>query len=122
MIKFLSLLMFVSLPFSAHTADLNLTPSLCAVGEEQQSCSLSVRVAFDADEVSHYCLTILGKGLVRCFWSGAKEELEVFITSEKDLIFQVTEGESGEEVASATLKVGHYEPKRHRRRYGWGLL
>jgi len=122
MSKLLSLFLLAWMPLVPQAADLNLTPSLCAVEKEQGSCNVSIKVAFHADEMSRYCLTILGKGLIRCFWSGEEEELEVFINTERDLTFQITQGESGEQVASATFKVGHYEPKRHRRRYGWGLL
>nr|WP_255461856.1 DUF3019 domain-containing protein [Microbulbifer sp. ALW1] len=96
-------------------------PSVCAVDEGESSCNVSVKIDFDADDNARYCLSIAGRGLVRCFWGDA-EELKVYVNSPGDLRFQVTSGESGEGVAAAILKVAQYQPKRHRRRYGWGLL
>lgn len=117
-----SLLLLPSLiPAQMFAADLRLTPSVCAVEDDERRCNISVKVYFDADDNDRYCLYIDGRGLVRCFWGDSKD-LEVFISSTGDTRFQVTSGESGEGVAAATLKVAQYQPKRHRRRYGWGLL
>jgi len=117
----LLLLLISIVPALVKAADLRLTPSVCAVDEGEASCSISVKVDFDADDKARYCLSISGKGLVRCFW-GDSDELEVYINSSEDIRFLITESESGEGVAAATLKVASYQPKRHRRRYGWGLL
>ncbi|HEY8570695.1 DUF3019 domain-containing protein [Microbulbifer sp.] len=110
------------LAIPAKAADLQLTPSLCAVSEDESSCSVSVKVRFTADDSERYCLSIIGKGLIRCFSGKTEKNLEVYIHADHDTQFTVTEGESGERVASAVLKVAQYQPKRHRRRYGWGLL
>ena len=115
------LLLLAVVPSLVMAADLRLTPSMCAVDEGENNCSITVKVDFDADDNKRYCLSIDGKGLVRCFW-GDNSNLEVYISSEADLRFQVSAGESGEGVAAAVLKVAQYQPKRHRRRYGWGLL
>ena len=117
----LFLLLLTVVPSLVIGADLRLTPSMCAVDEGENNCSITVKVDFDADDNERYCLTIAGKGLVRCFW-GDKDDLEIYVSSEADLRFQITSGESGEGVAAAVLKVAQYQPKRHRRRYGWGLL
>ncbi|WP_078084024.1 DUF3019 domain-containing protein [Microbulbifer mangrovi] len=109
------------LPALSQAADLRLIPSVCAVDENESRCSISVRIHFDADDNNRYCLSIVGRGLVRCF-SGDNDDLEVFISSTNDTRFQVTSSESGKDVAAAILKVAQYQPKRHRRRYGWGLL
>ncbi|MCK7597870.1 DUF3019 domain-containing protein [Microbulbifer sp. CAU 1566] len=118
--QFFLLLMAIA-PALVKAAELRLTPSVCAVDEGESSCNVSVKINFDADDNARYCLSIAGRGLVRCFWGDA-EELKVYVNSPGDLRFQVTSGESGEGVAAAILKVAQYQPKRHRRRYGWGLL
>ncbi|WGL15556.1 DUF3019 domain-containing protein [Microbulbifer bruguierae] len=121
--RYILLLFLVLLPITAATAELHITPSLCAVGEDETSCNVSVKVAFSADEDDvRYCLSVVGKGLIRCFWGDTDKDLQVYINSEQDIQFTVTEGETGAPVAAATLVVAQYHPKRHRRRYGWGLL
>lgn len=107
------------LPGLATSAELQLTPTICAVDENESNCSISVSVDFYADDERQYCLTIESKGLIRCF-QGDIRDLEVYVNSDRDIRFQVSN--SGQGVAAAILKVGHYQPKRHRRRYGWGLL
>jgi Protein of unknown function (DUF3019) len=116
------LFLFALLVVPASAADLRLTPSLCAVTEDESGCSVSVKVKFTADDRARYCLSIIGKGLIRCFTGNTEKNLEVYIHADHDTQFTVTEGENGERVASAVLKVAQYQPKRHRRRYGWGLL
>jgi Protein of unknown function (DUF3019) len=118
--QILSLVLAV-LPGLAAAADLHLTPSVCAVDDSENRCSISVSVDFDADDERHYCLSVDSKGMIRCFHGGIRD-LEVYISSDRDIRFQVSNTTSGQDVAAATLKVAHYQPKRHRRRYGWGLL
>lgn len=112
-------------PGLVAAADLHLTPAVCAVDESESRCSISVSIDFDADDERHYCLSVDSKGLIRCF-HGDIRDLEVYINSDRDIRFQVSTSTSdstmGQDVAAATLKVAHYQPKRHRRRYGWGLL
>lgn len=115
-------LLLAGLPIAGSTAALHLTPSLCAVSEEDATCHVSVKVDFSADDNARYCLSIKGKGLIRCFWGESDKDIQVYIDSDEDIQFMVTRSESGESVASATLKIAQYQPKRHRRRYGWGLL
>ncbi|WP_226664333.1 DUF3019 domain-containing protein [Microbulbifer aggregans] len=110
------------LPVAGTAAGLQLTPSLCAVSEDDNICHVSVKVDFSADDNARYCLSIKGKGLIRCFWGETDKDIQVYIDSDEDIQFMVTKSESGERVASATLKIAQYQPKRHRRRYGWGLL
>ncbi|MFV8780837.1 DUF3019 domain-containing protein [Microbulbifer sp. SA54] len=118
------ILLFLSacLPMAGSTAGLQLTPSLCAVSDEDATCHISVTVDFDADDNGRYCLSIKGKGLIRCFWGETDRDIQVYVDSDEDIQFMVTRSESGEPVAAATLKIAQYQPKRHRRRYGWGLL
>lgn len=123
------LLTLATLPEMAAAADLHLTPTVCAVDESESRCSISVNVDFEADDERHYCLSVDSKGLIRCFHGGIRD-LEVYINSDRDIRFQVSASSSastggsakGQDVAAATLKIAHYQPKRHRRRYGWGLL
>lgn len=118
----LALCSTLSAPGLIHAAELNLTPALCAIDEGEEHCAISVNVAFSGDENKRYCLTISGKGLVRCFDSQPLNEMQVYVTADTNTQFLVTEKASGKEVATATLKVARYRPTRHQRRYGWGLL
>ncbi|WP_299594163.1 DUF3019 domain-containing protein [uncultured Microbulbifer sp.] len=108
-------------PGLATTAELRVTPSVCALDEGENQCSVLVKLDFEADDEARYCLSIIGQGRVSCFW-GDNDDLKVYVSSAADIRFQVTANENGQSVASAILKVGQYQPKRHRRRYGWGLL
>ena len=114
------------LPFSiceaAEAAELRVKPTLCAIGEDEEKCSISVTVRFTPDSAGRYCLTIANRGLVECFPGGKQNEMHVYIATDEDVQFQVTEAQSGNRVASAILKVAKFRPKRHQRRYGWGLL
>ena len=114
------------LPFSffgaADAAELQVTPTLCAIGEDEEMCSISVTVLFTSDSEDRYCLTIARRGLVECFPGGRQSEMRVYIAADEDVQFQVTEADTGNRVADATLKVAKFRPKRHQRRYGWGLL
>ncbi|WP_226703509.1 DUF3019 domain-containing protein [Microbulbifer elongatus] len=116
------LILFLTLlPSLVMAAELRVTPSMCALDDEERQCSVLVRLAFDADDEARYCLSIIGQGQVRCFW-GDNDDLKVYVSSADDIRFQVTADENGKDIASAVLKVAQYQPKRHRRRYGWGLL
>ncbi|GAB2513897.1 DUF3019 domain-containing protein [Microbulbifer agarilyticus] len=103
-------------------AELSITPSLCAIDDDEELCSISVMVDFKADDSSRYCLSVTGRGLVRCFAGNSGHAIQVYVTSHENLSFKVTDGDSGAEVAQATLKVAKFRPKRHQRRYGWGFL
>ena len=118
----LLLLLALGLPLAGITAELHLTPSLCAIDADETRCDISVSVTFEPDDNERYCLTISDRGLIRCFAGNSLNGMQVYVATDKNLQFQVTEGESGEPVASETLKVARYRPKRHKRRYGWGLL
>ncbi|WP_295802413.1 DUF3019 domain-containing protein [uncultured Microbulbifer sp.] len=109
-------------PLSVEAADLRVTPSLCAIGEDEEKCSISVTVLFNADDDDRYCLSIVDRGLIECFSGRAGSQLQVYVAADEDIQFQVTEAESGDRVASTILKVAKFRPKRHQRRYGWGLL
>lgn len=118
----LLLFLALSLPLSVAAAELRLTPSLCAIDEDETRCDISVSVTFVPDDNERYCLTISDRGLVRCFAGNSFTDVELYIATDKNLQFQVTNGESGRPVANETFKVARYRPKRHKRRYGWGLL
>ena len=118
----LLLLLALCLPLAGIAAELHLTPSLCAIDQGEERCNISVSVTFVADDNERYCLTISDRGLIRCFAGNSLSDAHIYIATDKSLQFLVTEGESGEEVASETFKVARYRPKRHKRRYGWGLL
>ncbi|WP_066960224.1 DUF3019 domain-containing protein [Microbulbifer sp. Q7] len=115
------MLLLALVPGLTTGAELRVTPSMCALDESEDQCRVLVRLNFDADDEARYCLSIVGRGLVRCFF-GDSEDLNVYVNSPEDIRFQVTADESGKSVAAAVLKVAQYQPKRHRRRYGWGLL
>ena len=117
----LLLLLLTLVPCLATAAELRVTPSMCALDEDERQCSILVKLDFDADDEARYCLSITGQGQVGCFW-GDNDDLKVYVSSARDINFQVTANENGKDVASAVLKVAQYQPKRHRRRYGWGLL
>lgn len=112
----------MAFPSIGDAAELRITPSLCVMDEDESLCAVSVNVAVVANDNARYCLTIAGKGLIRCFAGNRLTELQVYITAESNTRFQLTESESGNQVASAVLKVARYRPTRHQRRYGWGLL
>ncbi|AQQ69110.1 hypothetical protein Mag101_16850 [Microbulbifer agarilyticus] len=124
--KQLCLLLFsiflLGLNQGALAAELHITPSLCAVAEDEELCSISVTVDFQADDDNDYCLSVSGRGLVSCFSGSAGRSLQVYVSAHEDLFFQVTNSASGIQVAQATLKVAKFRPKRHQRRYGWGFL
>lgn len=112
----------LAVPGLGNAAELGLTPTLCAINDGEDHCAISVNVTFNAQDKSRYCLNIADRGLVRCFTGSPRTEIEVYVTADSDTKFLVTVAESGEEVATATLKVARYRPTRHQRRYGWGLL
>lgn len=111
-----------SIPLLAQGADLHLTPTLCAIGEGEEICSISVSVTLSVDDGERYCLSIADRGLIECFPGDVMREIEVYVTADADVQFQVTRADSGDQVAMAILKIAKYRPKRHQRRYGWGLL
>ena len=117
----LLLVLLTLVPSLVTAAELRVTPSMCALDDDERQCSVLVKIAFDADDEARYCLSIIGQGRVRCFW-GDNDDLKVYVSSTRDIRFQVTADENGKDIASAVLKVAQYQPKRHRRRYGWGLL
>nr|WP_010131990.1 DUF3019 domain-containing protein [Microbulbifer agarilyticus] len=117
----IQILFLTLLPGLAMAAELRATPSMCALDEGESQCSVLVKLAFEADDKARYCLSIIGQGRVRCFW-GDNDDLKVYVSSAGDIHFKVTVNENGQSVANAVLKVAQYQPKRHRRRYGWGLL
>ncbi|KUJ83858.1 DUF3019 domain-containing protein [Microbulbifer flavimaris] len=112
----------LAVPGMGNAAELSLTPTLCAINDGEDHCAISVSVNFTAEDKSRYCLNIADKGLVRCFSGNPQTQIDIYVTADTDTRFLVTAAESGEEVASATLKVARYRPTRHQRRYGWGLL
>ncbi|WP_237067795.1 DUF3019 domain-containing protein [Microbulbifer guangxiensis] len=112
----------LALPGVGNAAELSLTPSLCAIDEGEDTCSISINVAFTTDESDRYCLQISGRGVVQCFAGHQLTKMKIHVTADADTEFQVTEADSGAQVATATLKVARYRPTRHQRRYGWGLL
>lgn len=114
----------LSLPFSGeiYAASLHIKPSLCAIDEGEQVCTVSVSVKFIGDESDQYCLTVAGEGVVDCFVGSGRQNIEVHVTAGADTQFLVTRQDRGEPVASAVLKVARFRPARHQRRYGWGLL
>ncbi|MBY6191019.1 DUF3019 domain-containing protein [Microbulbifer agarilyticus] len=103
-------------------AELRITPSLCAVAEDEELCSISVTVDFQAKDDNEYCLIVSGRGLVSCFSAKNGRSLQVYVSAQEDLSFEVTNSASGLQVAQTTLKVAKFRPKRHQRRYGWGFL
>ncbi|WP_346840218.1 DUF3019 domain-containing protein [Microbulbifer sp. SAOS-129_SWC] len=112
----------LSAPLAGFAAELSLTPSLCAIDANETRCDISVSITFAADDNQRYCLAISDRGLIRCFAGNRLRDMHVYIATDKSLEFLITEGDSGNQVASKILKVARYRPKRHRRRYGWGLL
>ena len=112
----------LTLPGVGSAAELHLTPTLCAIDEGEDACSIPVNVTFAAEDNARYCLSISGKGLVHCFAGSSSTEMQIYVTAEANTQFLITEGESGDKVATAMLKVARYRPTRHQRRYGWGLL
>ena len=122
--QLLAALLWLPLSFfaSAEAAELRVTPALCAIGEDEEKCRISVTVMFTPDSDDRYCLTIARRELVECFTSDKRSEMQIAIAADEDVQFQVTEAATGNRVAGATLKVAKFRPKRHKRRYGWGLL
>lgn len=120
-----TLLALAWLPFglpASEAAELRVKPALCAIGEDEEKCSISVTVTFVADRENRYCLSIVDRGLVECFPGGKENQTQVYIAADDDIEFQVTEAKTGDRIATTTLKVAKFRPKRHQRRYGWGLL
>ncbi|WP_323846309.1 DUF3019 domain-containing protein [Microbulbifer magnicolonia] len=116
------LLLALCVSNAGNAAELRVTPSLCAINDDDSRCDIPVKVLFSSDDPARFCLSISGRGLIRCFDGGAARELQLYVSAEEDVLFRVTEEVSGKDVATASLKVARYRPKRHRRHYGWGLL
>lgn len=116
------LLLTLCVSLGSNAAELRVTPSLCAINDDDSRCDIPVKVLFFSEKSARYCLSISDRGLIRCFDGGSAQELQLYISAQEDVLFRVTEEASGKNVATASLKVARYRPKRHRRHYGWGLL
>ena len=121
---FLMALMWLPFGFSASAdaAELRVTPKLCAIGEDEEMCSISVSVTFRADDDSRYCLSVSDRGLLECFDGAQTSEIRVYVAADEDVEFLVSEADTGTRIATTTMQVAKFRPKRHQRRYGWGLL
>lgn len=116
------LLLVLCVAQAGNATELRVTPSLCAISDDDSHCDIPVNVLFSTEKPLRYCLSISNRGLIQCFNGGAVRKLQLYISSDEDVLFRVTEEATGESVATASLKVARYRPKRHRRYYGWGLL
>lgn len=120
---FLALLWLpLGLAVNAQATELHVTPKLCAIGEDEDMCSISVSVTFRAQDDKRYCLSISDRGLLECFDGAQTSKIRVYVAADEDVEFQVTEAATGTRIATTTLQVAKFRPKRHQRRYGWGLL
>ncbi len=110
--------------WAADGSQLLITPEICVVDKDLESCQTIISIQYKNETLGDYCAVVDSFYIRRCYTQVNQFELTVDVNTNTDVQIKIEDLQSHEVIEQTKMDVVMYKPikTRKRRNFGWNFL